>query len=128
MNFFSKSVAVLSILSMAAAVPVLAQQTAPMKGMTMPMKPGAMPADGSMMSAMDKMSRDMAAVPMTGDADRDFAEMMIPHHQGAIDMAKYELAHGRDPAMLKLARDVVAAQEREIAGMTSWLAEHPAKK
>lgn len=125
MNLFSKSVAILSILSMAAAVPVLAQQTAPMPGMTMPMKPGAMPADGSMMSAMDKMSKDMAAVPMTGDADRDFVGMMLPHHQGAIDMAKYELAHGKDPAMLKLARAIVAAQDKEVAEMKAWRAKHP---
>ena len=45
-----------------------------------------------MMASMDKMSKDMAAVPMTGDSDRDFVAMMIPHHQGAIDMAEYELA------------------------------------
>ena len=128
MNSFSKSVAVLSILSMVAAVPVLAQQTAPMPGMTMPMKPGAKPADGSMMSAMDKMSKDMAAVPMTGDADRDFVGMMLPHHQGAIDMAKYELAHGKDPSMLKLARAIVAAQDKEVAEMKAWQAKHPAAR
>ena len=128
MTLFLKSAAVLSILSMAAAGSALAQQTAPMPGMTMPMKPSAMPAEGSMMSAMDKMSKDMAAVSMTGDADRDFVGMMIPHHQGAIDMAKYELAHGKDPKMLKLARDVVAAQDREIAEMKAWQAKHPAVK
>ncbi len=127
MKRFLTFAAVFSILSMAAAVPVLAQQSAPAPGMTMPMTPGATPAEGSM-SAMDRMSRDMAAVPITGDADRDFAGMMIPHHQGAIDMAEYELAHGKDPEMLKLARDVVAAQQREIAGMKAWLAGHPAGK
>lgn len=78
-----------------------------------------------MMSAMDKMSRDMAAVPMTGDADRDFTAMMIPHHQGAIDMARYELANGKDPAMRKLARNIVTAQEKEIAAMRGWQAKHP---
>ncbi len=127
MNALFNSFVVIATLSMAGTAPVLAQQTAPMPGMTMPMKPGAAPAESSM-SAMEKMSRDMAAVPMTGDADRDFAGMMIPHHQGAIDMAEYELAHGKDPKMLKLARDVVAAQKREIAGMKAWLAGHPAKK
>ena len=127
MKSFLKSVAAVSILSMAAAVPALAQQAAPAPGttMTMPMKPGATP-DGSMMSAMDKMSKDMAAVPMTGDADRDFVGMMLPHHQGAIDMAKYELAHGKDPAMLKLARAIVAAQDKEVAEMKAWQAKHPA--
>jgi uncharacterized protein (DUF305 family) len=120
-----KSVAVLSILSMAGAVPVLAQQTQPMPGMTIPMKPGATAAEGSMMSAMDKMSKDMAAIPITGDADRDFVGMMIPHHQGAIDMANFELAHGKDPAIRKLARAIIAAQNKEIAGMKAWQAKHP---
>jgi uncharacterized protein (DUF305 family) len=133
MKSFLKSAAAFSILSVAAALPALAQQAAPapgaampMQGMTMPMKPGATPAEGSMMSAMDRMSKDMAAVPMTGDADRDFVGMMLPHHQGAVDMAKFELAHGKDPAMLKLARAIVAAQNKEIAEMKAWQAKHPA--
>ena len=128
MKLLLKSAAVLSILSMAVAVPVLAQQAAPMPGMNMPATPDATPGGDSMMSAMDKMSRGMAAVPMTGDTDREFAQMMIPHHQGAIDMARNEIAHGKDPAMLKLARDVVAAQNKEIAQMKAWLASHPQKK
>jgi uncharacterized protein (DUF305 family) len=133
MKSFLKSAAAFSILSVAAALPALAQQAAPapgaampMQGMTMPMKPGATPAEESMMSAMDRMSKDMAAVPMTGDADRDFVGMMLPHHQGAVDMAKFELAHGKDPAMLKLARAIVAAQNKEIAEMKAWQAKHPA--
>ena len=133
MKSFLKSAAAFSILSVVAAVPALAQQAAPApgaampkQGMTMPMKPGATPAEGSMMSAMDRMSKDMAAVPMTGDADRDFVGMMLPHHQGAVDMAKFELAHGKDPAMLKLARAIVAAQDKEIAEMKAWQAKHPA--
>ena len=132
MKSFLKSFVAVSMFSMAVTAPALAQQAAPtpgmtmpMQGMTMPMKPGATP-DGSMMSAMDKMSKDMAAVPMTGDADRDFVGMMLPHHQGAIDMAKYELAHGKDPAMLKLARAIVAAQDKEVAEMKAWQAKHPA--
>ena len=133
MKSFLKSAAAFSILSMAATAPALAQQTTPapsapmpMPGMTIPMKPDAAPAEGSMMSAMDRMSKDMAAVPMTGDADRDFVGMMLPHHQGAVDMAKFELAHGKDPAMLKLARAIVAAQDKEIAEMKAWQAKHPA--
>ena len=128
MKLLLKSAAVLSIFSVAIAVPVLAQQTTPMPGMNMPTMPGAMPGGGSMMSAMDKMSKEMAAVPMTGDADRDFVGMMIPHHQGAIDMARNEIAHGKDPAMLKLARAIVAAQDKEIAEMRAWQAKHPVAK
>ncbi len=92
--------------------------------------PGAAPMPGAdaapMMAAMNRMMAAMAAAPMTGDADRDFVAMMIPHHQGAIDMARYELAHGHDPAMRKLAQDVVAAQESEIATMTAWRNGHAA--
>ena len=113
--------ALLAVLS--AGAPAWAQPAAPapMPGMAMP--PGGAP--GPMMAAMDKMSRDMAAAPVTGDADRDFTAMMIPHHQGAIDMARYELANGKDPALRKLARDIVAAQEKEIAAMKGWQAKHP---
>jgi|688.fasta_scaffold2040705_1 uncharacterized protein (DUF305 family) len=72
-------------------------------------------------AANDAMHRDMN-VPLTGDADVDFARSMIPHHQGAIDMAKIVLAHGKDPAIRKLAEDVIAAQDSEIAIMRKWLA------
>ena len=137
MKYFLTSAIFLLVLAFTAALPSRAQQTAPSPGATMPMpmpsvatpvEPGTTPAEGSMMAAMDKMSRDMAAVPMTGDTDREFAAMMIPHHQGAIEMARNELAHGKDPAMMKLAREVVAAQEKEIVGMKAWLGQHPAAR
>ena len=84
-------------------------------------------ASGDMMESMNKMNQAMSSAPMTGNPDHDFTAMMIPHHQGAIDMANYELQHGRDPALRKLARDIVAAQDKEIAFMKRWLAAHPAK-
>ncbi|MCJ8517634.1 uncharacterized protein (DUF305 family) [Pseudorhizobium tarimense] len=67
------------------------------------------------------MHRDMA-IDYTGDADIDFVRSMIPHHKGAIDIAKIQLQHGKDPEMRKLAEDVIKAQEAEIAGMRKWLA------
>lgn len=73
--------------------------------------------------AMSAMMKTMTA-PLTGDADVDFAQGMIPHHQGAIGMAKVALQFARDPEVLKLARDVVSAQEGEIAFLTGWLAKH----
>ncbi len=84
----------------------------------------ASPADRAMMSGMETMNQAMKAAPMTGDADHDFVAMMIPHHQGAIEMARVELQSGKDPAMRRLARGIVAAQEKEIEEMKGWQARH----
>jgi hypothetical protein len=67
-------------------------------------------------AAMVKMMRDMAAKP-TGDVDRDFVEMMIPHHQGAIDMAVAVLRHGRNVQLKRLAQEIIVTQQQEIAAM-----------
>ena len=69
-----------------------------------------------------KMHRDMD-ITYTNDADVDFVRGMIPHHQGAIDVAKIQLQHGRDPELRRLAERIVADQEREIAEMRAWLAK-----
>lgn len=81
------------------------------------------PAGKAYMDGMERMHRDMNAA-MTGDADRDFATMMIPHHQGAIDMAKVQLEHGKDPELKKLSEAIIKAQEGEIAFLKDWLAKH----
>lgn len=81
------------------------------------------PSDAAFAASMKKMTEGMMAMP-TGNADKDFAAMMMPHHAGAIDMAKVELQYGKDPELRKLAQDIVGAQEREIAQMKAWLAKH----
>jgi len=78
------------------------------------------PSTAAYKAANDKMHKDMG-IAFSGDADVDFARGMIPHHQGAIDMAKVVLAHGKDPELRKLAESVIADQEKEIAFMQDWL-------
>jgi len=73
-----------------------------------------------------RMHRDMD-VRWSGNADRDFAAAMIPHHQGAIDMARIQLRHGRDPEMRRLAEEVIRTQEAEIAQLRAFLARQPAR-
>lgn len=63
-------------------------------------------------------------VQPTGDADMDFVNNMLPHHQGAVDMARVELAHGKDLELKKLAQDIIDAQQKEIAFMKAWQKAH----
>jgi uncharacterized protein (DUF305 family) len=71
----------------------------------------------AMHQAMATMTSAMAAAPMTGDPDRDFLAMMIPHHAGAVEMARLVLIHGRDPLVRRLAEEIIAGQQAEIASM-----------
>jgi YVTN family beta-propeller protein len=78
--------------------------------------------DRNMMASMAQMDHAMRAAPMTGDPDHDFSAMMIPHHQGAIDMAKALLLRGKDPALRRLAQEIIVTQQQEIAVMHLRLA------
>lgn len=82
------------------------------------------PFDRLMHQAMAAMNKNMAEAKMTGDANHDFIAMMIPHHQGAIDMARAVLAHSNDTALRNLAMQIVTEQQNEINIMKAWLENH----
>jgi uncharacterized protein (DUF305 family) len=75
-------------------------------------------------AAMHRMMADMTIKP-TGDVDRDFVEMMVPHHQGAIDMAQAELKYGHNEQLRRLAREIVVSQQPEIAVMRRAVGNEP---
>lgn len=68
-------------------------------------------------SAMTKMMINMGIRP-TGDVDRDFVAMMVPHHQGAIEMAQAELRYGRNEQLRRLSQEIIVTQQQEIAAMS----------
>ncbi|WP_240466974.1 DUF305 domain-containing protein [Comamonas sp. lk] len=73
-------------------------------------------------AGMARMMRDMHGPGYSGNADVDFLVMMIPHHEGAVDMARLVLKHGRDPLTRQLAEEIIASQTIEIESMTRRLA------
>ena len=72
-------------------------------------------------AAMDKMMRESDLRIITGNTDHDFAQLMIPHHQSAIEMSYALLEHGSDPTLKTMARAIIADQEKEIAELQTWL-------
>lgn len=71
----------------------------------------------AMDAGMSKMMADMHAAGSSGNPDVDFLAMMIPHHEGAVEMARLLLIHGADPVSRRLAEDIIASQQVEIEGM-----------
>ena len=68
-----------------------------------------------------KMMKQMGGMSMTGDVDYDFAANMRMHHQMAVEMAQAELQNGKNPEMLRMAKDIIAAQKKEIAVFDQWI-------
>lgn len=93
----------------------------------MPMDHEMDQAHTDLMAGMDAMNRDMMTGAMAEDIDVAFVCGMIPHHQGAINMAKAELQHGDDEWAKEMAQKVIDAQEAEIAEMLAWLEEQAAQ-
>jgi len=79
--------------------------------------------DGALRTVMVQMDAGMCITP-SGDADRDFARTMIPHHQGAIEMARLELLYGRDARLRRLAQGIVVEQSQEIALLRNLVASN----
>jgi uncharacterized protein (DUF305 family) len=79
-----------------------------------------------LMTGMKTMDVAMGSVKRSGDSDVDFVKLMLPHHQAAIDMAKTQLLHGKDPQMRRLALEIISDQQSEIVLMQLWLKQHDA--
>lgn len=79
-----------------------------------------------MMALMHAMDDSMKMMQMTMDPDNDFAMMMKSHHRGAINMGNLELKEGKDSTLRQIAREMIAAQTKEIASLDSFLKVHPA--
>jgi uncharacterized protein (DUF305 family) len=73
---------------------------------------------------MEKMHAGMRSIKPSGNSDIDFAKLMLPHHQAAIDMAKTELVYGKDPQMRRLAQEIIIDQQSETQLMQLWLKDH----
>ncbi|CAG2153573.1 MULTISPECIES: CopM family metallochaperone [Pseudomonadota] len=121
---------VFAALAMLVASPALAQHAHSHPAATLMQSPPAFVASTAkpfaqlMDDAMAVMEHDMRAAPMNGNPDHDFVTMMIPHHQGAIDMAKAVLLHTQDPELRNLALSIITEQHNEIRLMQAWLARH----
>jgi len=86
------------------------------------------PAWSELQHSMESMHEALSSLKSTGNNDEDFVQLMLPHHQAAIDMAKAELMHGQDPQMRRLAQEIITDQQSEIELMQLWLKQHEPQK
>ena len=85
------------------------------------------PADPFTSKMNVSMAGMMSMGPPSGNVDLDYAMLMVPHHQSAVDMAKAELAHGRDTKLKAMAQEMITAQEKEIGQFKEWQAKNGGK-
>jgi uncharacterized protein (DUF305 family) len=125
--------AMLAIAVSALALPAIAEDRYPHHGSAAPSPPPAFvastakPFTALMEEAMAVMDDGMKRAPMNGVVEHDFVTMMIPHHQGAIDMAKALLLYTSDPELKNLAQGIITEQQTEIRVMQAWLQRHQAQ-
>ncbi len=120
MRFGKAAVAAMTLVLAGAGSALAAEHTHP------PAKPPGAAASSfvrDMDAGMAKMMADMHAPGYSGRVDVDFLTMMIPHHEGAVEMARLQLVHGSDPVTRRLAEDIIASQQAEIEGMKRRLAQ-----
>ena len=113
-----------------ALTPVAMAQPAPTPAMPGSMNHSNSKAMGGadMKTMMKDMSGKMGSMAMSGNVDVDFAMMMRIHHQGAVDMAEAQLRDGKEPQMRKMAKEILAAQKKEIAQFDKFLEKNGPKK
>ena len=108
-----------SVPAHAQTAPAMPHSASMPMGQTQKGAAGSHDMKASMMMGMDGMQK----MAMSGDTDKDFAMMMKMHHQQALNMAEMELAHGKSPEMKTMAKQIIAAQKKEIARFDKWLAK-----
>ncbi len=113
---YAAGICLLLVLNISMAQSVPAHDHAAMQVSTVP------GFQSDMNAGMARMMLDMHSPGYSGNVDVDFLAMMIPHHAGAVDMARLVLQHGRDPTTRQLAEEIIAGQTIEIESMTRRLA------
>ncbi|HWK95345.1 MAG TPA: DUF305 domain-containing protein [Pseudolabrys sp.] len=118
-----KLLAVAVAATVACAAPAFAQSGHSGHGTASGTANAQSPASEAYMKSMTVMDDAMKTAKMTGDPDKDFIIMMKPHHQAAVEMAKAYLKYGKDSMLTKMANDIIASQNDEIAAMDKWMKE-----
>lgn len=118
MDMRAQMLAMLLVLTSTALMPAMQDPTRGQTG------PDAGPAWLDLGRGMEKMHAGMLSIKPSGSSDIDFAKLMLPHHQAAIDMAKTELVYGKDPQMRRLAQEIITDQQSETELMQLWLKDH----